>query len=358
MRLVHFGCVGVIVASLAAGAAFAGPVDECSCNTLESLQQEYQNAIYTEKFFRDLSAALKDWETKEAAEKAKGWSSVDIVETSKAMLKVKSERDVRLPFPKVKGYTGPERVSMKGNTCEQPKAELDALRKGSPCFGIAEAVLKHEIGHQEICNKMGAAAYWDRMGSVLALEEADSYRAQAADMKAEIGRVLDRAEVRLEGEWTHTLTGEGAEIIFYYAFDSGDMLAMSDTDGLMSFKGVGTSSNEILSMKAEGISCVSTGAVTQKMEATLSTDGLEFGIDLVETNTGGDLVVKCDGGMSMAMPTGDAGSGQLAAGLPLKAGKTPVMNSWATTIKDLATSMGMNVSGEPVTTLNISCPKP
>ena len=57
---------------LAAGAAFAGPGDECSCNTLESLQQEYQNAVYLEKFFRDLSGGLKDWETREAAKKAIG----------------------------------------------------------------------------------------------------------------------------------------------------------------------------------------------------------------------------------------------------------------------------------------------
>lgn len=358
MRFVRLGCVGAMLASLAGGAAVAGPKDECSCDTLESLQQEYQNAVYLEKFFRDLSAALKDWEAKEAAEKAMGQSNIDIVETGAAMLKVKSERDVRLPFPKVKGYTGPERVSMDGGTCKQPKAELDALRKGSPCFGIAEAVLKHEIGHQEICNAMGVKAYWGRMASEKALEEAAKYQAQAADMKAEIGRVLEVAEVRLRGEWMHTLSGDGVEITYFYSFDSGDMKLSEMSGDLMEFSGTGSTSNDLVSMTAPGVSCTSTGAVTQKMVATLTTDGLNFGIDIVETNTGGDLIVDCGAGAGMAMPTGDTGTGQLAAGLPLKIGDTEVMNTWAMTIRELAESEGMSLTGDPTTSVTISCAQP
>jgi hypothetical protein len=205
---------------------------------------------------------------------------------------------------------------------------------------------------------MGAAAYWDRMGSAFAQDEADRYTTQAADLKSEIQRVLDVSDIRLKGEWMHTLTGQGAELVFFYSFDSGKMSTAEEGDGFWRLKGKGKTSNQLVSMKADGVSCVSTGAITNDMVVTMSTDGLSFGLELTETNSGGDMRVDCGYGAGMAVPTGEASTGQLAAGLPLKAGDTPIGNAWADQIMAMAAGEGMTLTGDPSTSISITCEAP
>lgn len=331
------------------------PPQACSCKNLESLQQDYQNAVYLEGFFRKLS---KDLKVTEASDLAKG--------ISRAVSDARNDQyyaDVirivmKQPFPTVLGYTGPEAVPMIKGTCEQDPALLEKMAKGSPCNGIADAALLHEFEHRELCKAMGAAAYWDRFSSEFAADEADRYKAQAANLKSEIQRVLDVSDVQLRGEWMHTLSGQGVEIVYLYTFDSGKLTTAEQRDGFWNLKGKGTTSNQIVSMKAPGLSCTSTGAITNEMVVTMGTDGLTFGLELTETTSGGDLQMKCNVGMGMAIPAGEASSGQLAAGLPLKAGDTPVGNAWVDQITAMAASEGMSITGDPSTSLSITCEAP
>lgn len=348
----------LLAAGMGAGPTLAGGGDDCTCNNLESLQQDYQNAIYLEKFMRKLSEKLKAWETTELEQKAKGLGSVDIAMTSSAKLKIASETAVRLPFPKVKGYKGPERISMESPSCEQSKAELDALVAGSPCKGMAEAALAHELSHQEICRTMGAATYWARPGSEKALEEAERYKEQARFLKGELGRVLDKAEITFKGDWRYTVAGEGMEIIYNYEFASKDIGPTSSAGDQWSFVGTGEAGNAIESFKAQGMSCTSEGQVTNAFTVTMDTDGLTFGLGYSEQNSGGDLVIRCDMGGSMAMPTGDTASGQFTTKQPLRAGDNELPNAWADTIMAMAAAGGMSITGVPRTVLNVSCPKP
>ncbi|MCX7288124.1 MAG: hypothetical protein NTW20_11365 [Rhodobacterales bacterium] len=327
----------------------------CSCKNLESLQQDYQNALYLELAFNKLSTELDGYEKRDLA---KGTSRSEIDNFGdqfyKDAVKVITKA---MPFS-VAGYTGPEVVPMPAGTCEQDPALLDALAKGSVCAGMADPALLHEFEHRELCKKMGPDAYWSRFGSELAAEEAERYKRQAANLKSEIKRVLDVSDVRLKGEWMHTLTGQGAELVFFYQFDSGKMSTAEEGDGFWKLKGKGTTSNELVSMKADGVSCVSSGAITNEMVVTMSTNGLSFGLELTETNTGGDMKIDCGYGAAMAVPTGEASSGQLAAGVPLKAGDTVVGNAWADQIIALAADGGMKVTGDPSTSLSITCEAP
>jgi hypothetical protein len=331
------------------------PAQQCTCNNLESLQQDYQNAVYLEGFFRKLSTELEGYEKRDIAA---GVSREEIDKFGDKFYADVTGTLMEFPFPTVKGYTGPERVPMPPGTCEQDPVLLDKMAKGSPCNGMADPALVHEFEHRELCKKMGPDVYWSRFASELAAEEADRYKIQANSLKSEIQRVLDVSDVRLRGEWMHTLSGQGVEIVFFYKFDSGKLTTAEQGDSFWTLKGTGTTSNEIVSMKAPGVKCTSSGAVTNEMVVTMGTDGLTFGLELTETNSGGDLAVDCGYGAAMAIPTGEASTGQLAAGLPLTVGDTMIGNAWADQIMALAASEGMSVTGDPTTSLSLSCAAP
>jgi hypothetical protein len=59
---------------------------------------------------------------------------------------------------------------MEAGKCTQDAANLEAMRKGSPCKEIADITLKHEEAHRDLCKTMGAGPYWARLPSVIAAE--------------------------------------------------------------------------------------------------------------------------------------------------------------------------------------------
>jgi hypothetical protein len=359
------GLALALLGFLTPGVAGAEPA-ACTCQNLESLQQDYQNAVYMEGFFRQKAAEMQAWETENYAKKVSraGASDdgVDVRATSNAMLKAARETAIKPPFPAVKGYSGPLSVEMEVGTCKQSDAALKRMEDGSPCEALADAALAHELSHRDICTAMGAAAYWDRDASAFATEEADRYKAQAANLKAELGRVLEASEVKLRGEWRHALTGQGVEITYFYQFESGDMSRVSEGGERWAFSGEGETQNVLEGMKVPGVTCTGDGAIRNRFTVAMDTDGLSFGLDYTETNGGGDMTVTCrtpDGtGMGMALPSGGGSSGRLAALQPLVTGDNPLPNAWADAIKALAASEGMQVSGEPKTVLSVTCEKP
>lgn len=355
-----------ILAVVACLAGVASPAlaerPTCTCKNLESLQQEYQNAVYLEGYMRQLSAHLQEVEAAQTdlnqnhpEHKDAGVSVHQVSATARDAYK---KAKLRLPFPKVTGYTGPTEVSMTEGTCEQPKGQLEAMESGSPCAAIAEALVTHERTHRDLCESLGKDAYWTRLPSEIALEEVAMYKAQAEKIKRELQVVLDAADVRLRGEWRHTLSGQGVELVYFYQFESQDIAAVSQGGDSWAMTGTGETQNAIESMKFPGASCRSTGSVRNAFTVSIATDGLTFGLDYADKNTGGDLTIKCDGGMSIAMPTGDASSGRLVSGQILKAGDNVIPNSWADSIMALASSEGMSITGEPKTVLSVTCEKP
>lgn len=351
--------------TLTLGPAFAEP-KACTCENLESIQQDYQNAVYLIGYMERLAAHLEAEEIRLKGLKVSSNTDPDqnlsIVATVGQAREAYEKANLKLPFPAVKDYKGPERVPMPVGSCEQDQGQLDAMRDGSPCEALADAALAHELGHRDLCKKMGAEAYWDRMPSELALEEVEMYKAQAANLKAELRRVLDVSEVKLRGEWRHVLAGSGVEIVYFYEFESGDMSVASEGGDRWTLSGEGETQNVLESMKVPEVSCTSDGVIRNKFTVSMDTDGLTFGLNYSETTNGGNMKVTCKAGkgqgMGMAIPGGGASSGQLATSQPLVAGDNPLPNSWADAIMALAANEGMSVSGEPKTVLSVTCKAP
>src|SRR6187399_1584336 len=95
------------------GLASAAAPKACSCKHLESIQQELKNAIYLAKFQADLAKAVGDAEEAQRELKktnpnsgAARYSVEDVSETTWNKLRA----GMKLPYPKVTGYTGPDSV--------------------------------------------------------------------------------------------------------------------------------------------------------------------------------------------------------------------------------------------------------
>lgn len=348
--------------------ALAGPVlaeknprPACTCQNLESLQQDYRNAVYLEGYMRKLSAYLKAEEDRLAGLKVSSNTDPDndqLIVTRVGILKENYKKEhMKLPFPKVKGYSGPTSVEMPFGSCKQDKAALDGLNNGSPCKAMADAAVLHELAHSNLCTAMGREAYWDRPASALALEEAGMYMQQAADLKSELRNVLEASKIEFRGIWRHTMSGQGMTVTYLYENQTGDIGNASGGD-TWTMTGKGETANSIESIKLPGMSCTSQGAVRNSMDVVMTTDGLTFGLDSRESRVAGEISLKCDRGGGMSMPTTDTGSGELTSGQALVAGDNPLPYGWATTIKLLMRMGGMEVTGDPDMVLSVTCPAP
>ena len=185
-------------------AAFAQ--DSCSCKNLESLQQELKNAIYEAGFFESLSQRLDVIEKKQIEinkDPTNSESGKLVLQVSATARKDIIAKEFRLPHPAVTGYTGPEAVDMEARqVARRTQADLEAMRKGSPCKEIADITLQHESNAPRLFAKtMGADAYWARLPSEIAAEEAERYKAQADAMRGQLKRVID--EGTLDGRGDH-----------------------------------------------------------------------------------------------------------------------------------------------------------
>ena len=300
-----FRIAALLVMGLFAGPAIAEP-PACTCENLESLQQEYQNAVYLSSYMLALADHLKAAEIRQADLNTNNPTHRDagvrVNQASMLAREAYGKANLRLPFATVKGYTGPLEVNMKTDSCSQDDKVLKAMEDGSPCKAIAIATLAHERTHTRICERMGKDNYWRRPPSEIALEEAEMYKLQAASLKADLRKVLGDAEVRLRGEWRHVLAGDGAEITYFYEFESQNLTGDAGAGDRWTLSGEGETRNSIESMVFPGVSCTSAGAVTNAFTVAMDTDGLTFGLEYADRNTGGDMSITCDGGMAMVMP--------------------------------------------------------
>lgn len=331
------------------------PPQVCSCKNLESLQQDYQNAVYLEGFFRKLSNELK---VSEASDLAKGISR-DVIDAYGDQYYADVIRIVvKQPFPTVLGYTGPEELPMIRGTCEQDPALLEKMAKGSPCNGIADAALLHEFEHRELCKKLGADVYWDRFSSEFAADEADRYKAQAANLKAELRQVLEAAKIELIGEWHFSADAQGMMTSDHEHLTQSTDIGGATKGDNWTMSGKGESSNSIVTMTIMGKSCTTSGSIRNAFDVAMTTDGLTFGLEIVSRRTEGDVAVKCGGGGGMSMPTNDSYIGVIATGQPLVVGENPLDPDWVDDIKAMMAGSGLTISGEPNTRLSVTCEAP
>jgi hypothetical protein len=350
----------VCLAQTPAAGLAQSSMPECTCRNLASLQEEYQNAVYLEGYMRRLGEHLRavearqiDMNKNDPTNKDAGISPNQASATARQAY---ADKNLRLPFPNPTGYTGPSEVSMTPGTCKQPAGKLAELEGGSPCQAIADAALAHEATHRAICEKLGADAYWSRMPSEIALEEADMYKGQAANLKAELRRVLDASDLRVVGEFSYHMAAGPRDSRDKITYDSGDLSLASQGGDRWEMTGTGDSVTEmVMNDYEEGVTCT-TGEVQRPFSVSLETDGLTADVKL-EGHQAKEVGMRCSNGLSVPMFGGLLGEQQVRR-LRLVTGDMPFPQQnegLLSMIVGAASAGGASMGTEQSTILRLTC---
>ena len=352
----------VLAAACCLAATNARALDSCSCRNLESLQQELENAVYEAKFFADLSKRLDDTEKKQADINKNDPTNPDagrlVNQVSAEARKAIMAKEFKPPHRKVTGYTGPDTVDMEQDTCTQDQRMLDAMRDGSPCREIADITLEHEATHRRLCQSMGVDAYWARLPSLVAAEEAERYKAQADAMRKVLKKVIDDGTITIESVMEPRLKGPQFDVTYSYVMPKVELQGKSSPGpDSWTLKGKGKQAGTIKQMKVAGMSCKASGQLNDNMSLSFETDGLGMSLDIANVSTTGDIYIKCKGGFGQSMrPQGEAGSGTAFSGERLKNSSELVVPVAGMTFAKMIAQAGLSVSGEHKTTVTLVCP--
>jgi hypothetical protein len=350
--------IGLAILFLVAPPAFAQ--DSCSCKNLESLQQELKNAGYEAGFFESLSQRL-DVIEKQQIEINKNPTNAEsgrlVLQVSANARKDIIAKEFRLPHPSVTGYTGPESVDMEAGKCTQSAANLEAMRKGSPCKEIADITLKHEEAHRDLCKAMGADAYWARLPSKIAAEEAERYKAQADAMRKQLKRVIDQGTITVEAIMEPRLTGPQFDVTYSYVTPAIELNGKSGAADNWTLNGKGRQAGSIKKAKIAGMNCKPSGQLNDNVTMAMETDGLTMSLSEKTKAASGDIYLKCAGGFGMSMrPKEDQGGGKWFDDIQLENEIIRETDVSTMEFAKLVAQGGLTASGTHKTTVTLVCP--
>ncbi len=348
--------------ALAAALSLAQPAlaspPECTCQNLESLQPDYQNAVDLQNYFKALAEHLETIESETAAVRPDPKTVMD--KSKAADDKYRQENPPNRGLRSLPGYNGPASIDMtETKGCFQDPAQLAAMEAKSPCKAIADAALEHENKHKAKCEGMGPNAYWGRLRSEIAREEEALYEEQAAKLKAELRRVIEAAEVTYWADWELAIDVQGmAEYGYAYSAQSEDIGNATGGD-TWTMTGEGTSTVAWTKAVIAGMSCTPSGAVNTTFNTTMTTDGLVFSLDVEELSSSGALAISCPGGGGGGGPVGEGGGGGqiVSVPIPLKEGDNLIPGDMGGEIRAIMAGMG-TVSGDGVRVLSVRCYAP
>lgn len=351
-------CSSILAALGPASAALADDA-ACSCRHLESIQQELKNAeallALQQKIARELDAIEAPLiEAKKRPTHPD--SDVNIYDRS---IRARTEivRNFKFPYPKVKGYTGPDEIKMPFGTCEQPATQLDDLRKGSQCRELADINLAHEAAHRAECTAMGADEYWKRLPSKMAAEEVVRYQEQAAALRRLLKKVLDEGEMTVEARLEPRLQGPQFDVTYSYVTGPIQLKGKSGGADEWSLKGKGVQTGRIARMRVAGMTCTSTGQLNTGIELTMQTDGLTMALAGKSTSAPGDVKVQCRGGRGMSMrPQNEIGSGPYFSDLEVRTETNLSRNVKDMDFAGLLAKGGLSISGTETIKVKLICP--
>jgi hypothetical protein len=309
----------VVMASFIASAEPPAVVQaECDCHKLEVLQIELRNALHLQQAFRNKIAELRTMN----------------VSTSKSALdKFAKEEAPRVQEP-VPGYKGPKAFDYVswGDAHTDPDhpgnhtdAELCAFsedasdlfnraKQASGCAGIAAALEAHEQVHINTCLRIHYRPYLTMHGADRAQEEVDAYGAQIAVLRAEIGRVLDQANLRVKLEVNTRLQMPSNPLYTAIVLTNQAEVPVKliPASGPLGIRFTGDS-DQIMSGKIEGNCRFSSGLPSKlPVHVTVDSDGLEAQISYTVSGTQGSVGMECTlpqgsgRGMSMPVPMNNA----------------------------------------------------
>jgi len=332
----------------------------CSCRHLESIQQELKNAeallALQQKIARELDAIEAPLiEAKKRPTHPD--SDVNIYDRS---IRARTEivNDFKFPYPKVKGYSGPNEIKMPYGTCEQPAKLLDELRKGSQCRELADINLAHEAAHRAECQAAGADEYWKRLPSKMAAEEVVRYQEQAAALRRLLKKVLDEGEIIVEARMEPRIQGPQFDVTYSYVTGPIQLKGKSAPGAdEWSLKGNGVQVTRIARMRVAGMTCTSTGQLNTGIDLTMRTDGLTMALAGKSTSAPGDVKVQCRGGHGMSMrPQNEVGSGAYFSDLGVRTETNLSRDVKAMPFAGILAKGGLSASGTETIQVKLICP--
>lgn len=332
----------------------------CSCKNLESLQQETENARYEAQFFADLANRLKAFEgrqievNKDPANPDSG-KSVLVASAQERQRIMASE--FRLPHGQVKDYTGPASVDMEPLTCSQKPADLAGLQSGAPCDEIGAISVAHETRHAADCEAMGAEAYWARLPSVIAAEEAARYAEQAKAMEDLLKGVIDKGTLTVEAVLTPTYSAQGFTARYSHTISKMELKGHSSGAPEWALMGNGRQISRLEHVQIVGMSCTPSGELIEDAGLTARTDGFSLSLAGRMKYVSGQIKIKCRKGMGMSgFQPGEAGAGSYFEAEPFRPEMSMVRDVSTMAFAQIVKSGGINVTGEERVTVKLECP--
>lgn len=338
----------------------------CRCKHLESIQQELANALYLTKFQADMAKKVKQAEDDQRDLRKNDPAHPLARRTVEKASEIEWEKlrgEVSLPHPEVKGYTGPDSVSLITGTCDNEAKDLEALAAGASCKELGTITLNHEKEHRDLCKKLGKGPYWDRLYSEIAAEEADRYKAQAKAVRALLKKVIDGSTVKVSEETDLKIKSGALEYNYHLSMPAFKLTGKSsEAKDEWELKGSGTRTVAIKSVKIPGLTCTpSSQKLPSKITGILKLDGVKMKLNETSVTQGGSLSLTCKApgagqgfGYGVA-PPGERGAGEvfqdvgvaLESSIAEDVAKTP----WGKAINQT----GVSASGIGTTKVTITC---
>lgn len=230
--------------------------------------------------------------------------------------------------PDDRGRVTGEGLCLKSDNAELALRDLDG---GASCPGIAKAVRAHEDYHQNECTRLNYMVYREKHPADRAAEEAAAYGVQIAVLRAEIAKVLEHANVRIETETNSRMQMPPNPLYTAIIVDNRAVVPMSGvpvSGEMIKLTGEGKQTNNAT---VEG-NCKFTGGLpfTLTARATIETDGLDAQIHLSIEGTHPSVAMECTmpggTGRGMSIPVNVGGGNVPVINLPLENGAEKVFD--------------------------------
>lgn len=356
---IHRATLALYLSLIIAPPAFAGfEPPECTCQNLGSLQQGYRNAITIESRLERKAKHLEAFETRERVNLPNDPEGVE----SRVLAEGSRYDDVHgSPWQGLTPVEGDYGGEMTPGKCTPDKDAKEGLRMQieSPCLAMAKAALNHARFHRENCTRMGPDAYWNQSHVDFTREQAEAYGAQADELREEIRRVLEEADVTYKADSRFDLNVQGMAQYAYESSARSDDIGQPSDGDTWTMIGRGTGTGKWVKAVIAGMRCKPSGAIKSNFEVRLRTDGLTFDLEIGELVTSGDVSISCRGARGGSGPVGEVlqAPGMITSGQPLQAGDNPLPGNMTDKVRAQLSSVGtVTFKGESV--LSVSCSAP
>ena len=341
--------LGFVLAALAANGApqpLAPPATpanaECDCSNLKALQIELRNALRLQEAMRNKIPELRALNHPTSISRYKTFTETDArrdLEPIPGYEKLSKADKALLQFDyDPQGFALSDPTHPPANKSDAELCALSAFAAGefarmknlTVCRGIGAALEAHEDVHKHSCER-GFIAFFGKNGADRAQEEVEAYGAQIAVLRAEIAKVLEHANVRIETETNSRMSMPPNPLYTAIVVENRAVVPMSSVSvsgDLIKFEGEGKQTNNAT---VEG-HCKFTGGLpfTITLRGSIETEGLEARIRLALMGTLPGIAMECatpaGTGHGMPIPVNVGGGTIPLITLPLENGAEKVFD--------------------------------